>query len=98
MLPPNVLDEIEALANAATPGPWVTTSEWTVRAADDERVVTTSAYERHAADAEFVAVARSDVPLLVSEVRRLRKVLENLSQHATSEADRQTARAALEGE
>lgn len=72
------LSGIEARANAATPGPWCTDSweiyqgaeyeagaEWigeTCRAGemDDSR-----------ADAEFVAAARTDVPALLAEVRRL---------------------------
>lgn len=79
------LDAIEARANAATPGPWCTDSweiyqgteyvagaEWigeTCRAGemDDSR-----------ADAEFVAAARTDVPALVAEVRRLRAELAEL--------------------
>lgn len=73
------LADIEARATAATPGPWCTDSweiyqgaeyvagaEWigeTCRAGemDDGR-----------ADAEFVAAARTDVPALLAEIRRLK--------------------------
>ncbi|MCX4596153.1 hypothetical protein OG819_42830 [Streptomyces sp. NBC_01549] len=80
------LTEIETRANAATPGPWCTDSweiyqgteyeagaEWigeTCRAGemDDSR-----------ADAEFVAAARTDVPLLLAEVRRLTAALDEMT-------------------
>jgi hypothetical protein len=84
------LDDIETRANAATPGPWCTDSweiyqgteyvagaEWigeTCRAGemDDSR-----------ADAEFVAHARTDVPALLAEVRRLGAALAEAAEDLT---------------
>ena len=72
------LDEIEARAKAATPGPWSTgghkgaftgveaecdPSGWIV-CPDDEYETTKNA------DAEFIAHARQDVPILVERLRR----------------------------
>lgn len=55
MITETELDAIEARANAATPGPW---DEPGFSALD-------------ACDARFVAHARTDVPRLIAEVRRL---------------------------
>lgn len=74
------LKQIEARANAATDGPWE------VRPHFDEygrelrmtRWVTGVEVENlEIEDAEFVAHARTDVPALCEEVRRLRKLLGN---------------------
>lgn len=74
------LDAIEARANAATPGPWFNDSheiyagentdipamsEWIGETCDPRRP------DHGAANAEFVAAARTDVPALVAEIRRL---------------------------
>ncbi|GIH07198.1 hypothetical protein Rhe02_52650 [Rhizocola hellebori] len=53
------LDELEELHEAATPGPWY------MRELDDDR------WEQNAA---LIAVARSAVPRLIAEVRRLRRL------------------------
>lgn len=67
------LDAIEARAAAATPGPWATSSEWSVRTgARDDELVACVQYKDHGRDAEFIAAARSDVPALVAELRALR--------------------------
>lgn len=87
------VDAIRARAATATPGPWTTSSEHSVRAGDDELVATTTAYERHAADAEFIAHARSDIPALLAQVARLRDALETLSDRL--EGDGAVAQAAL---
>lgn len=81
---PEQLDEIEARANRATEGPWevigggeYVTGVSIVVAPDDGGVTS--------ADAEFIASARTDVPQLVAEVRRLQgqvaAVREALSGH-----------------
>lgn len=87
------LDAIEARANAATPGPW---NAWDRGvgfhiALGDERDdwgrpedllpegLRTDIGRR--ADAEFIAAARTDVPALVAEVRRLRAELDELRRH-----------------
>jgi hypothetical protein len=72
------LARIEALANAATPGPWE------VRAHDDlfavkgqSGWVASMDADTSAADAsnsEFIAAARDAVPALVAEVKRLRRI------------------------
>jgi hypothetical protein len=61
------LDEIEARANAATPGPW---TPQTIRLIDgvDLPVETVAQWQR---DAAFIAAARADVPALVACVRKL---------------------------
>lgn len=67
------LDAIEARANAATPGPWEHGADKNggvrdIYAPDDTHITGGALY----ADAVFLAYARTDVPLLVAEVRRLR--------------------------
>lgn len=76
------LDQLDALAEAATPGPWhynpngkgVEGDGW-VRASDrgHEFDVVTETYWRKE-DAAFIAAARLAIPALVAEVRRLRGV------------------------
>lgn len=79
------LDAIEARAKAATPAPWQTdqselshprgwdisaeASKYGYIASDGEGYQGAVAEE---ADAEFVAHARTDIPVLVAEIRRLR--------------------------
>lgn len=75
------LAEIEARANAATPGPWRTEA-----AGIDSYIVSDTDLifggEHHEGyidpedpNAVFTAHAREDIPALVAEVRRLREVL-----------------------
>lgn len=61
------LDEIEARANAATPGPW---TPQTIRLYDgvDLPDETVAQWQR---DAVFIAHARTDVPALIARVREL---------------------------
>lgn len=83
------LDQLEALANAATQGPWHVHEEGfgrlgrpTVYATDEElRYIANCrdlpTHEDHAptddrANARFIAAARTAVPALIAEVRRLR--------------------------
>jgi hypothetical protein len=86
------LKAIEARANAATPGPWATGAgkveggqvrELVIAPNDD--VIVAIAYggfgnpvDRTSEDRKFIAHARTDVPALVAEVRRLRGVVERL--------------------
>ncbi len=60
------LDHLEALANAATEGPW-TWDTYIVRA-DGRPIITADS----AMDARFIAASREAVPALIAEVRRLR--------------------------
>lgn len=70
------LKAIEERANAATPAPW-TTFAWSKWAPDEVSVSgpRLTGYEGEVvpADAEFIAHARTDVPTLLAEVRRLRE-------------------------
>ena len=82
------LDTIEQRANAATEGPWEASAH--DHAAGDVPILDRTGhylvicpdcgvrggYER--ADAEFIAHARSDVPALLAEVRRLRAAAERV--------------------
>jgi hypothetical protein len=83
------LQAIEARVNAATPGPWSTGAgkveggqvrELVIAPNDD--VIVAIAYggfgnpvDRTSQDRTFIASARTDVPALVKEVRRLREAL-----------------------
>ncbi len=73
------LDAIEARANAAAPGPpwgWAVSDDrrWVdVTARGHDRVIATTYDDDLAA---FIAHARTDVPALVAEVRRLRESLD----------------------
>ena len=86
------LAAIEARAEAATPGPWTSAYHHgspykrqelrmlfgghggaLVRGARDYAVLT-------APDAHFVAAARTDIPRLVAEVRRLRRQVEAMEE------------------
>jgi hypothetical protein len=89
------LDAIEARANAATPGPWISKHVKTVYTNGEvEHQVRSRENGKHVAqirfrasgdgtigsdiedrDVEFIAHARSDVPALVAEVRRLRDLM-----------------------
>ena len=80
------LAEIEARANAATPGPWTTHVVYRVitpRAGDDGYLVADCGASESPdcceGNAPFIAHARTDVPALVAEVRRLAAEVERLS-------------------
>jgi hypothetical protein len=73
------LQAIEALAAAATPGPWRAETDYR----DDTTVLYTAVHEGEGwvvaegtlvHDAAFIAAARTAVPALVAEVRRLWRV------------------------
>lgn len=78
------LDAIEARANAATPGPW-TPHFWVEDGMGEFAVVQTPVHDYainvsssgpgRESVALFIAQARTDVPALVAEVRRLQHVL-----------------------
>jgi hypothetical protein len=88
---PEQLTEIELRAAAATPGPWQVLSACPPGKHDrdkDEMWVGTSdrvtiailgeRYTTAPAEAEFIAHARTDVPALVTEIRRLRAITNSL--------------------
>lgn len=80
------LDEIAARHTAATPGPWKIEKDYCdcseygcshppFAVAFGPFTSFENTADRHHADAEFAAHARTDVPLLLAEVRRLRAEL-----------------------
>lgn len=83
------LDAIEARANAATPGPWSADYSyiWSQALPSMPNVVTPFVHTEDEAprllinvvDAAFIAEARTDVPALVAEVRRLQCEVERLA-------------------
>lgn len=82
-LTPEMLDAIDARAKAATCEPWFATEDARGTAVFDRtrRITlcraTTVSSNAHA-DAAFIAHARTDVPLLTAEVRRLTTLLERV--------------------
>ena len=84
------LAQIEARANAASPGPWTSFVEGRDHQSGDDfiRISELDAEDdmyvsRHGnagsrppstADQDFIAHARQDVPALIAEIRRLREV------------------------
>jgi hypothetical protein len=91
------LAEIEARANAATAGPWVYDGGG---GRHNQRVLATRApdgvvmdnepyYPQMVApaDQEFCAAARTDVPALVAEVRRLRALVKEAYEEGARDAD-----------
>jgi hypothetical protein len=78
------LKAIEARAQAATEGPWRAvydgSSTWSIGPDDDPQGRAACwASDRFGkkADIEFLTAARTDIPALVAEVRRLRALLAN---------------------
>lgn len=79
------LDRIEARARAATPGPWVSFVEGRDHTSGSSFIKTRSAAGARgadielsgatAADQDFIANARHDIPVLLDEIRRLRAEL-----------------------
>jgi hypothetical protein len=73
------LDAIEARTNAATPAPW----SWPMcnglfGGSEGEEFVVAAIHDAgpvSAADAQFIANARTDVPALIAEIRKLRAQL-----------------------
>lgn len=78
------LDELEALANAATPGPWNSGTAFCCPdmgwlANPKGKVCNLEASKKThsllAEDAQFIAACREAVPALISEVRRLQELI-----------------------
>ena len=70
------LDALKALADAATPGPWLTNGwydgiRYSVLFSANERFTETLAYNLNCEDAAFIAATRAAVPALIAEVERL---------------------------
>jgi hypothetical protein len=100
---PNHLAEIEDRCNRATPAPWEARHRNTCNPENDPNVKTGMDYflgwevdgppesERgtyeNGHDAVFVAQARTDIPDLVAEIRRLRAALEGIERDAKIACD-----------
>lgn len=68
------LDHLQALADAATEGPWTARAVYPFLVEQgDAGFVSTNLADSTAADAAFIAAARTAVPELIAEVRRLRR-------------------------
>jgi hypothetical protein len=85
------LDEIAARCDAATSGPWrsfiegrdhLGGNDFIITGGDDDRSPDIELTGASRADQDFIAHARQDVPRLVAEVRRLRRLTEGLSGRA----------------
>lgn len=91
-LTPADLDTIEARADAATPGPWgddYIVSSYSGSPIERPRIIANGRIVAHVmmsdsdvSDADFIAAARTDVPALVAEVRRLRDSIMPIVEHA----------------
>ena len=68
---PEELDAIEKRVKDATKGPWFRETHGVMDAPRSYTVCMTGDSDQDRADAAFIACARSDVPALVAEVRRL---------------------------
>ena len=90
------LAKLEALCNAATPGPWFTVGfpwgdDTLIYAGSDDPhcgtficdtrmpVEDEDAPPRNQADADFIADARTFMPLLIARIREQRKQIEHLT-------------------
>lgn len=98
------LDRLDALANAATAGPWQTNegTRWTVSKrpgsglTDAGTFFVVSMAPEDAADATFIAAARDAVPALVAEVRRLKEANDSAFQRGFESGAAQLSRSLKE--
>lgn len=111
MITPARLAEISARANAATPGPWHYTDSGGINGVEDDKKLLFWSVPKdfmqdgdgtHATwrDTDFIANARTDIPDLVAEIRRLRGALEEIAEmdaHCAEAMSGAVAKAALEG-
>lgn len=67
------LRAIETRVDAATPGPWIGTTDPSHFDADCVDSSEWSMYVERRCDRDFIAHARADIPALVAEVRRLQR-------------------------
>lgn len=96
---PAELTAIQARADAATDGPWERTGTSSVRHHHSGIMVATAVdfeEQQRAADADFIAAARTDVTDLVAEVRRLQAALAQVETAAASELTTRAKQAGAE--
>jgi hypothetical protein len=84
----NEIARIEARCNATSPGPWVSYVEGRDHTSGSSFIQTGASQQRGqdieligatAEDQDFIAGARQDIPRLIAEIRRLRRLLERSS-------------------
>ena len=101
MTTPEQIAEWERLAAEATAGPWVCGTDGAIYSAEHKLITETDDHGdgwMFPPDATFISAARTAVPALVAEVRRLREALEQIERYPTiAPLWRDIARAALEG-
>jgi hypothetical protein len=100
------LEEIRARAAAATPGPWHSNTRWHKRYAvgviepDGSEAILTSLndyFTNFAANGDFIAHAREDIPYLLAKLKECEEALERIyrAPFGYTEYMREDARAAL---
>ena len=81
----NIIKEIERRCNAARPGPWKSYIEGRDHESGSNFIMVGEGKQRlddielvgaTLQDQDFIAHAKQDVPLLINEIKRLRKLLE----------------------
>ena len=86
------LDALKALAEAATPGPWVCYYSLSVGATVQQKGkagwIFRAQEKATRGDMDFVAAARAAVPALIAEVERLREQLEDYADASAGEQRR----------
>lgn len=94
-LTPEMLEAIRKRAEAAQEGPWLSLPEingedFAILTGDRDDTVAFGVYE--AANAEFIAHAREDIPALLAEVERLRKIIDSQEQSTQQQILEETQR------
>ncbi|HVV47752.1 MAG TPA: hypothetical protein VHC72_21215 [Bryobacteraceae bacterium] len=93
------LIEIATCCHHASPGPWTHRADGFVEGEDLSLVAIACKREgnvRPLQNGEFIALARNEMPRLVSELQRLRRALAEIADGAIADAAA-AARAALDG-
>jgi hypothetical protein len=81
MMRPEELAEIKKRTEAASPGPWYLNHDLLVYGDGPYDYICELDAEK--VDADFITHARNDVPKLLAEIERLRKVLEDFAKRGT---------------
>lgn len=73
-------EKLRTLDQSGTPGPWSTSSEYSVRGPEDdgnEDLVACVAYEKHAIDVELIKEARNALPKTLALLTAVRAYIDN---------------------
>ncbi len=73
---PAELDDLEALANAATEGPWTSYSGFVSPPKSVRRWMRCDGDFENPGDSVFIAASREAVPKLIAEIRKLRAAIQ----------------------